>query len=562
MLPRKICFLGLLWLVEAIPAVAQYPGLPVRSGPAFSELTATDDGKSLFFTSLQILRREPEGRFQETRLYRYDSDGVTLFAERGNLAPKNGFSSNDGVAAPQVSADGQTVAYTLQDICLDGRKCVESIGQEAVLQRGSDIVDLGHGSVQLSRNGRWALIRDESMKLLDLQSGTAAEIANAEDLQTRYFQPSRMISSDGSVLFWRGDTLGIWRAGKFTPLDLPGNVIRLSDDGRKAFMQTEDLFAVDLATGVRTQVAAGSRQILDVTADGRFLLLAKSERWFNVGGPVDLVDSVTGESERISLEDGESGTSGALAGGDVAFIATTSGRIVKFSRVAGTLDTLFPPAMQCELSNALVPGSFVSMTCSQDVKDWEGRILVSNEPATVLTHSDKNVSFQVSWETLANGYAFPSLIRFQVPGDAPFHAETLTGVFSFYPEFIKADPAEKSWLGLKFYNADWSALLTAQPRPGEIINAYMTGLGRVNGAMQTGVPAPDGVIAPIRETLKCHFSPQTQPAETIFAGLAPGMIGIYQATFRMPADDSQVMTSASCNVPTAGGVVFGVPAFP
>ena len=90
----------------------------------------------------------------------------------------------------------------------------------------------------------------------------------------------------------------------------------------------------------------------------------------------------------------------------------------------------------------------------------------------------------------------------------------------------------------------------------------MTGLGRVNGAMQTGVPAPDGVIAPIRETLKCHFSPQTQPAETIFAGLAPGMIGIYQATFRMPADDSQVITSALCNVPTAGGGVFGVPAFP
>ena len=99
--------------------------------------------------------------------------------------------------------------------------------------------------------------------------------------------------------------------------------------------------------------------------------------------------------------------------------------------------------MQCELSNALVPGSLVSMTCSQDVKDWEGRILVSNEPATVLTHSGKNVSFQVSWETLANGYAFPSLIRFQVPGDAPFRAETLTGVFSFLPGIHQSRPGRE-----------------------------------------------------------------------------------------------------------------------
>src|SRR4051794_12379168 len=114
MLKQSLLLGGLMCLAGCAPLAAQFPiNVPIRSS-GFFELSATDDGKSLFFTSVQILRHESEGRLQETRLYRFGSDGITLFAERGKLAPKNGFTSGDGVVAPQVSADGRSVAFTLK----------------------------------------------------------------------------------------------------------------------------------------------------------------------------------------------------------------------------------------------------------------------------------------------------------------------------------------------------------------------------------------------------------------------------------------------------------------
>jgi hypothetical protein len=43
-------------------------------------------------------------------------------------------------------------------------------------------------------------------------------------------------------------------------------------------------------------------------------------------------------------------------------------------------------------------------------------------------------------------------------------------------------------------------------------------------------------VNPIQWTLACRFVPQAEEAELLFAGLAPGMLGIYQTSFRMPAD--------------------------
>ena len=87
------CFAGTLLLAVAVPACGQ-----------FSQLAATDDGKQLYFTSQWLLKgtAAPTLPWAESRLYRYGPDGVTLFAERGNLAPRNSGGSSDGVFSPQV----------------------------------------------------------------------------------------------------------------------------------------------------------------------------------------------------------------------------------------------------------------------------------------------------------------------------------------------------------------------------------------------------------------------------------------------------------------------------
>src|SRR5260370_37182301 len=92
---------------------------------------------------------------------------------------------------------------------------------------------------------------------------------------------------------------------------------------------------------------------------------------------------------------------------------------------------------------------------------------------------------------------------------------------------------------------DFSGLVTTQPQPGDIVIAYMTGLGPVQGQPQTGVPTPVGVPMPLDGQITCTFLvqqtsplvplPQQSAAETLFAGLAPSLIRIYQVSFRMPA---------------------------
>jgi hypothetical protein len=86
----------------------------------------------------------------QTRLYRIAADGVQLFAERPPVIATGStasFSNGDGIALPQVSDDGQTVAYTVRG----GGGSVAEI-------RGATTLHLGPGSVQISRNGKWAVL--------------------------------------------------------------------------------------------------------------------------------------------------------------------------------------------------------------------------------------------------------------------------------------------------------------------------------------------------------------------------------------------------------------------
>ena len=112
--------------------------------------------------------------------------------------------------------------------------------------------------------------------------------------------------------------------------------------------------------------------------------------------------------------------------------------------------------------------------------------------------------------------------------------------------------------GLKFLKADFSGYVTELPHPGEIIQLYMTGLGAVQGDVQTGKPAPLDSLRPSPEMSQCRFTPQTTMADTLFAGLAPGLIGVYQVTFRMPQEPvPPQLTGMNC-----GNFIFSGPVFP
>src|SRR5260370_34801600 len=96
--------------------------------------------------------------------------------------------------------------------------------------------------------------------------------------------------------------------------------------------------------------------------------------------------------------------------------------------------------------------------------------------------------------------------------------------------------------------------LSTNPKPGDVVTIYATGLGPVVGSIPTGQSAPFDQLFPIQGQLTCTFNPYGAPAETLFAGLAPGFLGIYQINFRLPSgSDPGPITGGFCSFTGAGG---------
>jgi hypothetical protein len=227
---RIRCLGGALTLLVVLPAFAQY-----------LQLTATDDGGQLYFVTQQILQGKAH-TFPEYRLYRAGPDGVTLAAERGKLAPDGTFSSSSGVVHPSVSGDGAVLAYTFNDVCASATDCNSSVNSAVI--RGSRFLDLGPGTLQLSRDGKWALLTHTEFSstdpmvmgitttniLVDLTNGARGPVYTiADEFGAAY---TKVLASDGIVF---GFTLtgssgvggvatanyGLWKQGQFTPVILP-----------------------------------------------------------------------------------------------------------------------------------------------------------------------------------------------------------------------------------------------------------------------------------------------------------------------------------------------------
>jgi uncharacterized protein (TIGR03437 family) len=200
--------------------------------------------------------------------------------------------------------------------------------------------------------------------------------------------------------------------------------------------------------------------------------------------------------------------------------------------------------------NGYLPGS---------ADDLRGQILLDGRPVPVVKTNPNDVAIQIPWEQHTGDVPF----RVDIPSGSPFITYELATAVPVYPAFEPLDPGESAFVPIKLIKGDFSGLITVEPQPGDIVIAYMTGLGPVKGQPQTETPAPLDMLMPLNGSITCTFQerrtslvpPTPQgPAETLFAGLAPGLIGTYQVTFRMPARAGQgPLQSINCDLATAQG---------
>lgn len=186
------------------------------------------------------------------------------------------------------------------------------------------------------------------------------------------------------------------------------------------------------------------------------------------------------------------------------------------------------------------PGAAMARKCCYAVKQGIKVALVDSiEGASVLINGKKAPLL----------YSAPQEIAFVAPGDLPAGLHTLLletpDALSMPMEFDVdvAQPGLYTQEGTGdgpaiVYNATRGITVSelAPARAGEVLVAYVDGLGAVDPAIPDGQAAPEDVVS--RAVNPVEVTIAGKKAEVLFAGPVPGFAGFGQVNFRTPADFS------------------------
>lgn len=522
----------------------------------FANLALTDDGGEIYFSTRLRLRESQD--LSWPKVYRLDGAGFHL-AGQGTEYPGTKVETGGWmVESASVSGDGSVVAVNSRFECRFGSPCV-GIAQEFTEIRTRLGVRHLVGLAEVSRGGRYVAIRRETgfgifpppelerergVNVLDLATGMRSP-AGALPART-----GRWISSDGTVLVAGWALVG--PDGTRVSLGAPPvtEVYRavLAPDASFVVYQvgaeTSELRIRERGGTDRLLAAEGAWPSVGV--DGRVLYLAPA-----AGNLQMFVDGrqVSSEVDGV-VEAALSGMTGVAAG------VTGSGQLITLdvrngfrTEYVGRSPKLaaFPRTVLGESTPeypAEAPGSVYSLTGEHLVASGAD-VLVNGRAATVLSAGAEAITYQVDWDTPLSETGGEVVLR---SGDSVFEAVvTPRRVAAVAPAFLAlgSEPfgPNPSFDRMLFaVHGDWRGLVRdGDPaRYGEYVHLYATGLGPVTPRVATGAVSPDVPLA--RASIACQWNLNggPRPAEVLFAGLAPGLIGYYQLTVRVPAEGPEM----------------------
>jgi len=95
-----------------------------------------------------------------------------------------------------------------------------------------------------------------------------------------------------------------------------------------------------------------------------------------------------------------------------------------------------------------------------------------------------------------------------------------------------------AWTGVRAaaLNQNYTVNLPVNPAlRGSVVQLYLTGQGLLDPPMETGAPAPGSPPLPAPR-LPVTVTMDGRPAPVLFAGAAPGFVGLLQVNAEVPAD--------------------------
>lgn len=417
------------------------------------------------------------------------------------------------------------------------------------------------GRSYVSSNGRFAAVYGDGS--LALRLGQPREPAHLLDLRSGDLQqvgltpadPLESVADDGTMLvFDRYDTAladsyevtklaGPSAAGMSFRMGYGSNTARqLSRDAarivypnfvRGDWRGTSYIHVIDTKTGEDRRIGEGESPSL--AEDGRTFAFLRATPNAVSGQQLWIGDAVTGATRRVSTLNvglpvirGDGRAAIVLLSGGLVSIDTGTGAITQITRAPSTWLIADP-----------VRGSYNELMgyASPDPP----QLLIGDVAAVPLGPTPRGFAIQIPWEIPPSPTPPRTLLR----GEEPLWEANLNQTLRDYaPKTLPfgTSPTPTWWetYPADAIHQDWSTFVDRQnpARPGEIVHYFGSGWGPVDGQVPTGQPTPADRI--YRITLPCVWkargssSDQQADLEVLFAGLAPGMIGIYQLSVRIP----------------------------
>lgn len=522
--------------------------------PSFESLAVSGDGRDVFFVSHLLLRGEEARTSSFGRMYRYapglpkieitESNGEQFFGA---------FLANDGSTLAQYC--GRTEG-SFKPILYDG-VCLTRQGQRS-FYRGT--------SARISRNARFLFQVDGYPLLRDLTSGEVFPLPGVRPLHTH-----NALSDNGTLVTHfvsaltsipNRRTVALARPGAAQRLLFEGGVISLaaiSPDAVYVFLR-EDREDTDgmVSSLIEIEVASGIRRMLFQTKNDRFNFSLDHDaqhvmiRYFQA---ISIWNRATNSVSRIA--DSPDLIVSAVLSDDGSTVAyqRSSGAITKVNTVPVTTDEENPYFVSEELygdtpnkftpqGRTTYPGSAVFFSTSGFSQD--SVITIDGLPIPILRLHGSSIQYQelllqIPWELPLPAFAGSVLVTqpgspFVLKASLTFQREPTPSFFNFF------DPLAGAFV-LFAALEDFSSL-TSSSNPalaGSIIHAYLGALGPLDQPIRTGEAGPADPPARPLAQMTCELrNLETNSAfrqiEVPTLVYAPGLIGAYQADFRIPGD--------------------------
>lgn len=561
----------------------------LASAPLLSQFTslATDSTGSVLYFSTNHRQANTTQPFHG-KIFRWDAaSGLQLYRSidripfTGTLGTAPRYTNAYDLFAVDLSADAKTLVINGLSDCVARCTYVE-ITSASLERQGAEPITLT-GTTRISPNGQAAFLRYRpglgNSYLRDLQNNSSSR-----NFGNNYIDPSsrRVISNNFLGLTFDGSlnlTLVNFVSSRIlathaeespfeATLDAEGRVVvytAVPTAGNTAKRRIIRQIEVDTAHRETLSPPDGDCYSPSLTLDGKTLLYLCSQP----SGAQAYIHQI-GQSAPLPLTALPNGIQSALLSGDglVVFAVTNQGQLLRFdTQSLATIEIVGrTPALDQPFS-AATPGSLIRLT---------GVALgATTSFATVPTPANPLPLQLAGFELFLNETPLPLLqvspteVYAQIPWDFPTSetpAQLLprsqTSSFQAPPrQLLVTRSAPELWFPaaevptpfeipqpLVLHTGFTSRVTKDNPlRPGEIFHLIANGLGPTFPAVPTGQAAPLSPLSILGRSLSCiatsHRIPQTVPGQPpsfpsldfLYAGLAPGLVGLYQLDLRVPA---------------------------